>query len=71
MSVFNDELCMVRLTLADMNPVQLKVALSPFKKNCVIFLIESPLKMMKNAFCFILKARFLLKLFKFLSRRLD
>ena len=27
----------------------------------------SPLKMMKNAFCFILKALFVLKIFKFLS----
>ena len=38
------------------------------KKNCVICLIESPLKMMKNAFCFILKAFIILKIFKFLSR---
>ena len=38
------------------------------KKICVICLIESPLKMMKNAFYFILKALFVLKLFKFLSR---
>ena len=29
--------------------------------------IESPLKMMKNAFYFILKAIFVLKIFKFLS----
>ena len=29
--------------------------------------IESPLKMMKNAFCFISKALFVLKIFKFLS----
>ena len=45
---------------------QFKVRLSPFKKICVVCLIESPLKMMKNAFYFILKA--LLKIFKFLSR---
>ena len=38
------------------------------KKNCVIYLIESPLKMMKNAFYFILKALFVLKIFKFLSQ---
>ena len=37
------------------------------KKICVICLIESPLKTMKNAFYFILKALFILKLFKFLS----
>ena len=35
--------------------IVLKVALSPYKKICVICLIESPLKMMRNAFYFILK----------------
>ena len=45
----------------------LKVGLSPSKKNCVICFIESPLKKMKNAFYFILKALFVLKIFKFLS----
>ena len=39
-----------------------------FKKNCVICLIESPLKIMKNAFHFILKALSLLKIFKLLSQ---
>ena len=38
------------------------------KKSCVICLIESPLKLMKNAFYFILKVLFVLKMFKFLSR---
>ena len=33
----------------------------------VIYLIESPLKMMKNAFYFIVRALFILKIFKFLS----
>ena len=36
------------------------------KKNCVICFIESPLKMMKNAFYFTLKAPFVHKIFKFL-----
>ena len=36
-------------------------------KNCVICLIEIPLKMMKNPFYFILKALFSLRIFKFLS----
>ena len=45
-----------------------EVGLSPSKKLCIICLIESPSKMMKNAFYFILKALFVLKLFKFLSR---
>ena len=45
-----------------------KVELSPSKKICVTCLIESPLKMMKNAFYFILKAIFVLKIFKLLSR---
>ena len=44
-----------------------KVGLSPSKKACVICLIESPLKMMKNIFYFILKVLFVLKIFKFLS----
>ena len=38
-----------------------------FQKNCVICLIESPLKMMKNVFYFILKAIFVLQVLKFLS----
>ena len=45
-----------------------KVGLSPSKKICVICLIESPLKMMKNAFYFILKALFVLMIFRFLSQ---
>ena len=44
-----------------------KVGFSPSKKICLINLIESPLKMMKNAFHFILKALFILKIFKSLS----
>ena len=39
------------------------------KKFCFICFIESPLKMMKNAFYFILKALFVLMIFKFLSLR--
>ena len=46
----------------------LRVGLSPSKKNCVIGLIESPLKLKKNAFYFILGALFVLKIFKFLSQ---
>ena len=48
-----------------------KVGLSPSKKICGICLIESPLKMMKNVFYFVLKALFVLKIFKFLSRHFD
>ena len=44
-----------------------KVGLSPSKKNCFVCFIESPLKMMKNAFYFSLKALFVCKMFKFLS----
>ena len=36
-------------------------------KKRVIYFIESPLKMLKNAFYFTLKALFVLKIFKFLS----
>ena len=44
-----------------------RVGLSPFQKICIICLIESSLNMMKNAFYFILKALFVLQIFKFLS----
>ena len=46
-----------------------KVGLSPSKKDCVVCLIESPLRMTKNVFYFVLKAFFVLKIFTFLSRR--
>ena len=35
------------------------------KNDCFVCFNESPLKMMKNAFCFILKPLFLLKAFQF------
>ena len=44
-----------------------KVELSLSKKNYIIYFIESPLKIMKNAFYLILNALFLLKIFKLLS----
>ena len=47
---------------------KVKVGFSSSKKNCVICLIESPLKIMKYAFYFISKALFVLYIFKFLSR---
>ena len=34
-------------------------------KNCIIYVIESPFKMIKNAFYFILKALFFLEVFNF------
>ena len=40
---------------------------SPSKKSCIICFIESSLKMMKNAFSFILKALLVWKIFQFLS----
>ena len=45
-----------------------KVGLPPSKKDCVIYLIEYPLKIMKYASYFILKALFVLKIFTFLSQ---
>ena len=48
--------------------LSLKVGLSPSKKNCVISFIESPLKVMKNVFYFVLKSLLFFKLFKFLSQ---
>ena len=47
--------------------VAVKGGLSPSKKICFICFIESPLKIMKNAFYFILRALFVLKIFKFFS----
>ena len=41
--------------------------LSPSKTNCFICFNESSVKMIKNAFCFILKTLFVLKIFEFLS----
>ena len=41
--------------------------LSPSKKKFIICFNDSPSKMMKNAFYFILKALFVLQIFKFLS----
>ena len=43
----------------------MKGALSGLRR---FFATETPLKMMKNAFCFKSKALFVLKIFKFLSR---
>ena len=45
--------------------IDIKVGLSPSKKNCFIYFNESPLEIVKNAFYFILKALFVLKIFKF------
>ena len=44
----------------------LKAGFSPSKKVCFIFFNDSPLNMMKNAFYFIIKALFVLKIFKIL-----
>ena len=43
-----------------------KVSLSPSKKNCVSCFNESPLKVMRNTFCFTLKDVFVLEIFEFL-----
>ena len=45
--------------------LELKIGLSPSKKKLFLFVNESPLKVMKNAFYFILKVLFVLKIFKF------
>ena len=44
-----------------------KVGISPSKKSCVIYFIESTFTIIKNALYFILEALFVLKIFKFLS----
>ena len=50
----------------DFLPYSVKVGLSPAEKICFICFNKNPLKMMKNAFYFMLKALFILKIFKFL-----
>ena len=50
----------------DLSRKQLKSDSHP-PKGIFMYFIESPSKVMKNAFYFILKALFLLKIFKFLS----
>ena len=55
-----------RITLSYLDLV-LKVGLSYFQKNCFIYFTESLLQVMKNASYFILKAPFVLKIFKLLS----
>ena len=48
-----------------MKKILFKVGLSPSKKVRCICFNESILKMMKNDFCFILKALFALEIFQF------
>ena len=45
----------------------IRVGLSPFKKHFFICFNDNPSKIMKNAFYFILKALFVLKIFKYMS----
>ena len=48
--------------------IKFKVGLSPSKKKKIFICFnESPLKIMKKAFYFVLKALFILKIFKLLS----
>ena len=56
-----------RLLSKGMSYIYFKVGLSPSKKNCFTWFNKNPLKMMKSASNFILKAPFVLEIFKFLS----
>ena len=58
-----NELQITFKTNGHLTPHTLKSDL-PSKKNCFIYFNESPLKMMKNAFYFILKVFFVLKIIK-------
>ena len=53
-----------RWNLTENNP---KLGLSPSKKVVFLCFNESPLKMMKNVFYFMLKTLFVLEIFQFLS----
>ena len=62
------DLCNQQALDADPKVIKhVKITLSPSKNNYVICFIESPLKIMKNVFYFILKTLFFLKIFKSLS----
>ena len=56
-------------TILCLEQIMVKVVLlhSPSKKTYFTAYNESPLKVMKNAFCFILKALFVFKIFKIFS----
>ena len=64
---FKFQLLKVQST-ANQKNLSVKAGLSPSKNVCVTFLIETPLKVIKNVFYFALKAFFILKMFKFLSQ---
>ena len=53
-----------RTTIKKIWKNNITAGLPPSKKFCFIYYNERPLKMMKNAFYFILKALFFLKIFK-------
>ena len=55
------------LKVLKINSQLIKVGLSPSKKMCVICSIEIPVKVMRNAFYFILKVLPVLKIYKYLS----
>ena len=50
-----------------MQPMNRNFTLKAYSKVRDFFITESPLKMIKNAFCFTLKSLFVCKIFKFLS----
>ena len=52
---------------SDVINFDIKVGLSPSKKILFVCFNENPLKIMKNALYFILKAIFVLNIFRFLS----
>ena len=60
-------ICVIKFSVSTNYFTIFKVGLPPSKKIFVICFKESPFKMMKNAFYFILKVFFVLKIFEFLS----
>ena len=64
--------CVLSLMVSWMCPVWSEFILCPYSRTLTfhkkLVLIESPLKMMINAFNLILKTLFVLKIFRFLSR---
>ena len=63
----NVSICLYLLFYYSLMQRLFKVGVSPSKKKNIVCINDSPSKMLKNAFYFILKALFVLKIFKFLS----
>ena len=73
--IYQEDQCSNSRKMANLTPkgkcskasIKLKAGLSPSQKIVFIYVNERPLKVMKNAFYFMLKAHSVLEIFTFLS----